>query len=134
MIANYLQPEKEVLVQVANHMILSKKSYNEFYDLKMILNRRLVNLVASTKLYYDQMKRQVRTRDVTENTLNEYKEINDQEVIGLYAYGESDETSLTKIEFEFAVLREQDDVRINLLAKNKKLINLSKPYVTGQSL
>jgi hypothetical protein len=72
----------------------------------MILNRRLVNLVASTKLYYDQMKRQVRTRDVTENTLNEYKEINDQEVIGLYAYGESDETSLTKIEFEFAVLRE----------------------------
>ena len=75
-----------------------------------------------------------RARDVTENTLNEYKELNDQKIIGLYAYGESDETSSTNIKFEFPVLLDWDDVRINLLAKNKKLINLSKRYVTGQGL
>ncbi|MEZ9906354.1 hypothetical protein AB4343_16135 [Vibrio breoganii] len=69
MIANYLEFEKELLVQVSNQMVLSKNSYDDFYEIKTILNRRIVNLLTSTKLYYDQMKRKVRQCDLKEENL-----------------------------------------------------------------
>ncbi|MBY7876772.1 hypothetical protein KW414_15690 [Vibrio fluvialis] len=63
MISNYLEFEKELLLQITEQVVLNKDSYDDFYQIRTILNRRIVNLLTSTKLYYDQMQRQVRLCD-----------------------------------------------------------------------
>lgn len=63
MISNYLEFEKEILLQITEQVVLNKDSYDDFYQIRTILNRRIVNLLTSTKLYYDQMQRQVRLCD-----------------------------------------------------------------------
>ncbi len=68
LIANFLEFEKEILTQVAQQMILSEHSYENFYDLRIVLNRRVVNLLTSTKLYSDQIEKHVRICLCNENT------------------------------------------------------------------
>ena len=61
LISNFLELEKEILSQLAEHMIISQFSYQDMYNLRSVLNRRIANLLTSTKLYYDQIKKHVRT-------------------------------------------------------------------------
>ncbi|OCH17776.1 MULTISPECIES: hypothetical protein [unclassified Aliivibrio] len=61
LVSNFLELEKEILSQLAQHMIFSQHSYQQSYELQSILNRRVVNLLTSTKLYYDQIEKHVRT-------------------------------------------------------------------------
>lgn len=61
MISNFLELEKELLVQVAQQMVFLQDSYDDFYEIRSVLNRRVVNLLTSTKLYFDQIEKHVRT-------------------------------------------------------------------------
>ncbi|MFM5640049.1 hypothetical protein ACET6M_08495 [Aeromonas veronii] len=61
LVSNFLELEKELLTQVAQQMIFSQNSYNESHDIISIFNRRVINLLTSTKLYYDQIEKHVRT-------------------------------------------------------------------------
>lgn len=61
LVSNFLELEKEILSQLAQKMIFVQDSYQHFYELNSILNRRVVNLLTSTKLYYDQIEKHVRT-------------------------------------------------------------------------
>lgn len=60
MISNFLELEKELLTQIAQGMVFQQHSYDNSYNIISILNRRLINLLTSTKLYYDQMEKHVR--------------------------------------------------------------------------
>lgn len=61
LMSNFLELEKEILKQLAKQMILSLDSYKDFYELQSVIDRRVVNLLTSTKLYYDQIEKHVRT-------------------------------------------------------------------------
>ncbi|PSW91239.1 hypothetical protein [Photobacterium iliopiscarium] len=61
LISNFLELEKEILSQLAEHMIFSQFSYQDMYNLRSVLNRRVANLLTSTRLYYDQIEKHVRT-------------------------------------------------------------------------
>lgn len=60
LIENYLEFEKELLSRTVEQMIFDKISYDDFYELRSILNRRVINLLTSTKLYKDQIEKHVR--------------------------------------------------------------------------
>jgi hypothetical protein len=60
LINNFLELEKEILCQLAQEMIISNDTYHDFYDIQSILDRRVINLLTSTKLYYDQIEKHVR--------------------------------------------------------------------------
>jgi hypothetical protein len=61
LIQNYLEFEQEILSILTRQMIVEEDSYNDFYDIRSRLNRRVVNLLTSTKLYYDHIEKHVRT-------------------------------------------------------------------------
>ncbi|PSW10332.1 hypothetical protein C9J01_19180 [Photobacterium rosenbergii] len=61
LVSNFFDLEKEILSQVAQQMIFEQDSYQHFYEIESVLNRRVVNLLTSTKLYYDQLEKHVRT-------------------------------------------------------------------------
>ncbi|MCD9463030.1 hypothetical protein CJF25_08520 [Photobacterium phosphoreum] len=61
LISNFLELEKEILSQLAEHMIFSQFSYQDMYNLRSVLNRRVANLLTSTRLYCDQIEKHVRT-------------------------------------------------------------------------
>jgi len=67
LISNYLELEKEVLSLTAESMVIKNTNYSRFFDYRVTLNRRLVNLLTSTKLYIDQIH-----RHINKCFLNEY--------------------------------------------------------------
>lgn len=75
-ISNYLEFEKELLIRITDSMILSRYTYDASNETIAVLNRRIVNLLTSTKLYYDQIKPQIRLCDLgnedLENTASLY--------------------------------------------------------------
>ena len=61
LVSNFLDLEKEILSQLAQQMVFIQDSYQHFYEIKSVLSRRVVNLLTSTRLYYDQIEKHVRT-------------------------------------------------------------------------
>ncbi|MGL4753011.1 MAG: hypothetical protein ACRCXB_11485 [Aeromonadaceae bacterium] len=254
LVSNFLELEKELLTQVAQQMIFSQNSYNESHDIISIFNRRVINLLTSTKLYYDQIEKHVRTcqhgcessgnlakyyfseeydnhqeyrfmealrnhvqhyglavhslslpsrwigegdgkqiintirlfslkdklkenekfkksvfkeieektdlvratrvyvgsfsnvhdkirkliegnvtaaRECIQNMINIYKDSNNGDAIGIYAYSIKSDTSSEQIVEKFSVILDWDDVRIRLKNKNMPFPNISKWYVSG---
>ncbi|MBJ7553428.1 hypothetical protein [Marinomonas spartinae] len=258
MISNYMEFEKELLLQITEQVVLNKDSYDEFYKIRTILNRRIVNLLTSTKLYYDQMQRQVRlcdfnnegfsntvlsyfsreyddnfeyrfmdnlrnyvqhcglaihsfslpsqwegdgdsrtmrngikiystreelgqdpkfskrpvftectdkinlvksirkyveklslihdeirtliegnlseSRNCIEKVISEYKAVNNNDTLGVYAYSVDSGDPLGDVTTKVPLLLDWDNVRLNLVKKNKKLTNNSKQYISGKCL
>lgn len=58
-IANYLDFEKELLDKAVGNMARGLGDYGEFFQLRLDLNKRLVNLLTSGRLYIDQLGRHV---------------------------------------------------------------------------
>lgn len=258
MISNYLEFEKEILLQVTEQLVINKDTYDDFYHIRTVLNRRIVNLLTSTKLYYDQMKRHVRlcdfyneefpntvlnyfsreydksfeyrfmenlrnyvqhcglaihsfslpsdwegegdsrlmkncikiyssreelgldpkfakrpvffectdkinliksirkyieqlslvhneirslieknlaeSRKCIENIISEYKILNGNNALGVYAYSVDSGDPLGDVAIKVPLLLDWDNVRLNLVDKNKKLTNISKRYISGNCL
>ena len=61
LIQNYLEFEKGLLNVAANDMIKRPIDYADFFDMKLVFNRLIVNLLTSAKLYVDQLHRHVRS-------------------------------------------------------------------------
>ncbi len=59
LLANYLDLEKEYLSITTEHMLRSHSPYTDLFDIRLAFNRRIVNLLTSTKLYYDHIQRNV---------------------------------------------------------------------------
>lgn len=60
LIANYLELEKETLNLTAEYMVRFEVGYVDISDGLLLLNRRVVNLLTSTRLYIDQSKQHVK--------------------------------------------------------------------------
>jgi hypothetical protein len=72
-ISNFLDLEKESLLVSSNSMIRKGNDYAEFFDIRSTFNRRIVNLLTSTKLYIDQIQQHVKicNPELVENVKNE---------------------------------------------------------------
>lgn len=55
LISNYLDLEKEILGLTTSRMIRDDQDYSGFFDIRLMLNIRLVNLLTSARLYVDQI-------------------------------------------------------------------------------
>ena len=60
LISNYLDFEKELICNAANSMVRRPSDYEEFFQVRMDFNIRLVNLLTATRLYKDSLHRHVR--------------------------------------------------------------------------
>lgn len=59
LISNYLEFEKEILEHAVQSMIRHPYDYDDFFQVRMSFNRRLVNLLTAARLYVDQLHRHV---------------------------------------------------------------------------
>lgn len=55
LIGNYVEVEKEVLAAAASNAVQNLNEYKDFFDLRSTINRRVVNLLTTTRLYLDQV-------------------------------------------------------------------------------
>lgn len=60
LLTNYLDLEKECLNVAVNYMVKHLKGYEDFFDIRLVFNRKIVNLLTSTKLYADQIQQHVK--------------------------------------------------------------------------
>lgn len=60
LISNYVDFHKEVLSIITDEMIYDRNDYQYFFKIRLSLNRRIVNLLTSTKLYIDQIKQNIK--------------------------------------------------------------------------
>lgn len=58
-IANYLDFEKQILNTAAGYMVRDNLNYSDFFDVRLDLDIRLVNLLTATRLYVDQLYQNV---------------------------------------------------------------------------
>lgn len=61
LLSNYLDLEKECLNVTSDCMVRSSTDYAGFFDIRLAFNRRVVNLLTSTKLYIDQIQQHVKS-------------------------------------------------------------------------
>lgn len=54
LIGNYIEVEKELLAAAAINAVQDITEYKDFFDLRSTINRRVVNLLTTTRLYLDQ--------------------------------------------------------------------------------
>ncbi|MDH5572132.1 MAG: hypothetical protein OEY89_10225 [Gammaproteobacteria bacterium] len=60
LLSNYIDLEKECLAASTDYMVRHTTDYSGFFDIRLAFNRRVVNLLTSTKLYIDQIQQHVR--------------------------------------------------------------------------
>ncbi len=60
LLSNYLDLEKECLNITSDYMVRRLKGYEDFFDIRLLFNRKIVNLLTSTKLYIDQIQQHVK--------------------------------------------------------------------------
>lgn len=63
-ISNYLELEKESLSISSSNMLRRSHNYSYYFDVRSTFNRRIVNLLTSTKLYLDQIYKQIEVCNV----------------------------------------------------------------------
>lgn len=61
LLSNYLDLEKECLNITSDYMVRNSTDYSKFFDIRLTFNRRVVNLLTSTKLYIDQILQHVKS-------------------------------------------------------------------------
>lgn len=54
LLGNYVEIEKELLAAAANNTVRDHNDYQDFFELRSTINRRVVNLLTTTRLYLDQ--------------------------------------------------------------------------------
>ena len=61
LISNYLEFEKEILDNALNLMIRCPFDYDDFFQIRIGFNRKLINLLTAARLYVDQLYLRVRS-------------------------------------------------------------------------
>lgn len=59
LISNYLEFEKQILDAATSSMVRNQIDYSDFFEVKLGINIRLVNLLTAAKLYIDQLNQNV---------------------------------------------------------------------------
>lgn len=61
LLMNFLELEKEVLSNSAEHSLFDQREYSDYFDIRLKINRRVVNFLTSCRLYVDHAKKHIRT-------------------------------------------------------------------------
>jgi hypothetical protein len=61
LLMNFLELEKEVLSNSAEYCFFKQREYSDFFDIRLKINRRVVNFLTSCRLYVDHAKKHIRT-------------------------------------------------------------------------
>lgn len=61
LLMNFLELEKEVLNNSAEHSLFDQREYSDFFDIRLKINRRVVNFLTACRLYVDHAKKHIRT-------------------------------------------------------------------------
>ncbi|MDG1751649.1 MAG: hypothetical protein P8I03_08315 [Thalassotalea sp.] len=61
LLMNFLELEKEVLSNSAEYSLFDQREYSDFFDIRLKINRRVVNFLTSCRLYVDHAKKHIRT-------------------------------------------------------------------------
>jgi len=100
-----------------------------------------VNLRSAVRIYIEAISRihkQARekiesivdsSRQCFDRAIRDYMVIYEKDPVGLYAYEYQDEEKVNEV----LILTKWDDIRIELVKRNRELVNLRKRYVTGQA-
>jgi len=59
LISNYIDLEEQILSATTSHVVREHLDYSDFFDVRLALNIRLVNLLTSARLYVDQLPQHV---------------------------------------------------------------------------
>jgi hypothetical protein len=126
LISNYVEFEQEILKLTLQNMIFSDYTSEGFYELKMLLNKRLINLLSSVKLYQDLVKHQIpgyfEDRKKFQNRIN-----------NLFAT-EYDNNEHYKFMEELRKFTQHAGLAIHLTIFNMKRTNLEKNYQIEYSI
>ena len=68
------------------------------------------------------------SRKLLEDAHKQYSEVYDGSLVGLSACATSDERQISSV----SLLLDWDDIRLRLIKRNRKMVNLRKRYVTGR--
>ncbi len=60
LLANYLELEKECLLISSENMINRNTTYKDFFEIRLLFNQRVVNLLTTAKLYLDQIEQHIK--------------------------------------------------------------------------
>lgn len=61
LVANFIDLEKECLNITCESMLRNNDEYSDFFDIRIRLNRRVVNLLTASRLYMDHLSQHVKT-------------------------------------------------------------------------
>lgn len=59
LLSNYLDLEKECLNVAVDYMVRTSTDYTDLFNIRLAFNRRIVNLLTSTRLYKDQIQKYI---------------------------------------------------------------------------
>lgn len=111
--------KKQVLSEMPNEVNLRAATRSYIEAISRVHNqarRKIEETVNTSRLYLDQ-------------AIRDYEELYKQDPIGLYAYEYQDEKKVDEV----PILTKWDDVRRELVKRNRELVNLRKKYVTSQA-
>lgn len=60
LLSNYMELEKECLLISAHNMVYEDNEYMNFFDIKLLFNQRIVNLLTTSRLYIDQLSQHIK--------------------------------------------------------------------------
>lgn len=60
LLSNYIELEKECLLISAQNMVYEDNEYMNFFDIKLLFNQRIVNLLTTSRLYIDQLSQHIK--------------------------------------------------------------------------
>lgn len=60
LLSNYMELEKECLLISAQNMVYEDNEYMNFFDIKLLFNQRVVNLLTTSRLYIDQLSQHIK--------------------------------------------------------------------------
>ena len=60
LLSNYMELEKECLLISAQKMVYEDNEYMNFFDIKLLFNQRIVNLLTTSRLYIDQLSQHIK--------------------------------------------------------------------------
>ena len=87
LIGNYVEVEKELLVAAASEAVRDRNEYQDFFELRSTINRRIVNLLTTTRLYLDQAPQRLKNCATDpEKARTEFKLRTNEHYDGFFSY------------------------------------------------
>ncbi|WP_306602719.1 hypothetical protein [Azonexus sp.] len=87
LIGNYVEVEKELLAAAASNAVQDLTEYKDFFELRSTVNRRVVNLLTTTRLYLDQAPQRLADCAVDpDNARSEFRQRTTEHYDGFFSY------------------------------------------------